>query len=79
MKQNQITNHMQGGHTINANKLAAQFGRRYENQWVAISTDTRIVAAGRTYAKTVEKVKSPEEVILLKIPPLDQALAMTRA
>jgi hypothetical protein len=48
---------------------------RYENQWVALSEDSQIVASGPTYSETVNRVERKDSVVLLKVPPLDASLA----
>jgi hypothetical protein len=59
---------------IDLEKVADEISQ-YAEQWVAISTENRIVAHGRTYREAIEKVRNPSEVVLLKVPPLDASLA----
>ena len=63
---------------IDLSKIATEL-RRYEHQWVAISEDTRIVASGKTYGETAAKVPASEDVVLLKVPPLDYSFAPSGA
>ncbi|MEK7193184.1 MAG: DUF5678 domain-containing protein [Patescibacteria group bacterium] len=53
--------------------------RSFENQWVAITEDTRIVASGPTYGETVRQVKEGSDVVLLKVPSFDASLAPVEA
>ncbi len=59
---------------IDLGKLQSQL-RRYENQWVAISDDNKIVSHGQTYQDAVDKVKRADDVVLLKVPPFEYSLA----
>ena len=59
---------------IDLGKLAKEL-RRFEEQWVAISGDNRIIASGRTYGEAVDKVENPDEVVLFRVPSLDYSLA----
>lgn len=59
---------------IDTAKIANEL-RQYENEWVAISENNHIVASGLTYGETLKKVNQTDEVILLKVPPLDYSLA----
>ena len=59
---------------IDLSQLAEELGR-YENQWVAISEESRIVASGPSYEDTVRQVSQKDSVILLKVPPLSYSLA----
>ncbi len=71
---------MRSATTIDPNKidlsiLADELGR-YENQWVAVSEDSRIVASGPTYGEAVARVENKDAVVLLKVPPFDASLAL---
>jgi ABC-type hemin transport system substrate-binding protein len=65
--------------TIDPNKidLALLAGElaRYENLWVAVSEDNRIVASGASYSETIQRVEDKDTVVLLKVPPLRASLA----
>ncbi len=65
--------------TIDPNKidlslLAGELAR-YENKWIAVSEDNRIVASGASYSETVGRVEERNAVVLLKVPPLYASLA----
>lgn len=49
--------------------------RQYENKWVAISGESKIVSSGSTYAEAVRKTSSKDSVVLFKVPPLGASLA----
>ena len=51
--------------------------RRYEREWVAVSSENTIVGHGATYheALTQAKTKGFANVALLKVPPLDYSFA----
>ena len=70
---------MHSATTIDPNKIdlssLADELVRYENQWIALSEDSHVVASGRTYGETVERVEHKDAVVLLKVPPLDASLA----
>ncbi len=59
---------------VDLSQLAEELGR-YENQWVAISEESRIVASGPSYEAAVRQVSQKDLVILLKVPPLNYNLA----
>ncbi|MBI4095189.1 MAG: hypothetical protein HY435_03285 [Candidatus Liptonbacteria bacterium] len=63
---------------IDLGKLATEL-RRYEEQWVAISAENKILANGKTYGETVDKVKNPDQVILFKVPQSRYSIAPTGA
>lgn len=48
--------------------------RNYENKWIAISIQNTIVSSGNTYKEAVDQIKGGQDVILLKVPPLDASL-----
>lgn len=49
--------------------------KRYENQWIAISSDSKIVSNGRTYEEAVQNARGAEGIVLFKVPPLDVSFA----
>ncbi|MEK7626581.1 MAG: DUF5678 domain-containing protein [Patescibacteria group bacterium] len=49
--------------------------RKFENMWVAISGENKIIGSGSTYAETISKAGSREDVMLLRVPSLDASLA----
>ena len=59
---------------IELEKLSKEIGK-YENQWIAISTDNEIVGSGRTYGEAVKNAKKSEDIVLFKVPPLNVSLA----
>ena len=59
---------------IQLGKLGKEMGK-YENQWVAVTASSRIVAHGKSYGDAMKKVANPDEVVLLKVPPQDASLA----
>lgn len=59
---------------IDLEKLGPEI-QKYENQWIAISSDNAIVGSGATYGEAVDSVGEREDVILLKVPPLDVSFA----
>jgi hypothetical protein len=59
---------------IDLSKLAEELGR-FENQWVAISEENRILASGTSYQEVVNALPRPDAVVLLKVPPQDASLA----
>ena len=63
---------------IDLEKLAEEL-RLYAEQWVAISRENRIVAHGRTYGETLQRVRDPDGVVMVKVPPVDASLATTIA
>jgi len=62
-----------------ADVIGFPLGVRYEDEWVAISAENRIVAHGKTYADTIAQVENPEEVAMFRVPPLDATLAPSGA
>lgn len=59
---------------IDLSQLAEELSH-YENQWVAISEESRIVASGPSYEDAIRKVSQKDAVVLLKVPPLGYSLA----
>ncbi|MEK7506298.1 MAG: DUF5678 domain-containing protein [Patescibacteria group bacterium] len=49
--------------------------RKFENMWVAISGENKIIGSGSTYAETIKKINSKEDIMLLRVPPLNASLA----
>jgi hypothetical protein len=59
---------------IDLGKLASAL-TRYQNKWVAISEENKIVSSGDTYKETVDRVSNPDKVVLLRVTPPDMSLA----
>jgi pimeloyl-CoA synthetase len=59
---------------IKLEKLSKEI-EQYENLWIAISSENRIMASGRTYKETLKNIGEDEEVILFKVPPLNVSFA----
>ncbi len=59
---------------INLEKLEKAL-EQYENRWVAISDENKIVASGATYKEAVEKASNKENIVLFKVPPLNVSFA----
>jgi len=59
---------------VNLEKLAPELCT-LQDKWVAISNENRIVASGYTYGEAMNQVKRPDDVILLKVPPVEYSLA----
>jgi Icc-related predicted phosphoesterase len=51
--------------------------KKYENKWVAISSDNVIVSGGLTYREALERAKSDgkKDVVLFKVPSLKYSLS----
>ena len=58
-------------------ELLADTLPKYVNEWVAVSGTNEIVAHGATYETTIAQVSRPDEVMFLKVPPVDASLAPT--
>ena len=59
---------------INLGKLEGVL-EQYENKWVAISDENKVVASGSTYKETVERADNNMNTVLFKVPPLSASLA----
>lgn len=46
----------------------------YEGKWIAISEENEIVCSGATYAEVTEKLQDRDDVVFLKVPPLEYTL-----
>lgn len=71
MKNTRPRDHLQN---VDLGKLGIEL-EKYENQWIAISSDNKIVANGRTYGETLDKLNETPAVVLYKVPPLGASLA----
>ena len=58
---------------IDLGKLGSEL-EQYENQWIAISDENRIVGNGASYQEALEKA-GETEVALFKVPSLSVSLA----
>ena len=59
---------------IDLAKLAKEI-KQYENQWVVISGNNKIVASGDTYGDALKNVGEREDITLFKIPSSKTLLA----
>ena len=48
---------------------------KYENQWIAISDENKIVSSGKTYSEAVRGIAENQNAALFKVPRLDAFLA----
>lgn len=60
--------------TIDPSKVSGGL-HKYAGQWVALSTDHKVVGNGRTYQEVMKTLKIKEGVALFPIPEADIALA----
>ncbi|MBI2034015.1 MAG: hypothetical protein HYT13_02870 [Candidatus Liptonbacteria bacterium] len=59
---------------IDLSKLETEL-EHFQNKWIAISAQNKIVSSGRTYGEALEKARKEGEVVLFRVPPLDAYLA----
>ena len=59
---------------IDLGKLGSEL-ERYENQWIAVSDENRIVGNGRSYQEALERAGDAEHVAMFKVPSLNVSLA----
>jgi len=61
-------------HNIDLGKLGLEL-EQYENQWIAISDENRIVGNGRSYQEALESAGDVQHIALFKVPSLNVSLA----
>ncbi len=49
--------------------------RKYENEWIAVSDENKIVASGKTYAEAFRASGETPNIVLFKVPRSDAFLA----
>ena len=60
---------------IKLEKIAQEM-EQYENQWIVISSENKIVGNGTTYEEALRSAAGRKDVVLFKVPPLDASLAL---
>jgi len=62
--------------SIDLGKLGDQI-RRYEREWIAVSSKNTVVGHGKTYRQALDAAKHDgySDVVLFKVPPLDYSFA----
>lgn len=59
---------------IDLSKLSSEI-EKYENQWIAISDENKIVGSGNTYSDALKNTDNKKRAVFFKVPSLKASLA----